>query len=345
MTSGQGQLLLFQFPVHLVRKLLIEVCIERCNVMMHGIVRQKLIGVRKEVALTLHKAVGGIVRDILPEGVLAEISGVGFFQKLLGSTQTGFLHFPGNGNGSGSLREGQPHRIRLGIRGQLCDQAIVGISACLQRKITVLQFSGGTLVPHIPAEQIGRTDHSSLLQLLCDGSNATALGDADGHLCTGLSSIAVDLVIRKHTCCTDCQYQQQQHDQQDLQHTAFFLFFWCFSAISTFLSVHHQAHVALRNIKRFSFKADEAILLPGSLAEEEVLGRAHRDDGALHDDLLLPGGFHQHLGSTVIFRHHLHKVKRILLAEINAIAVGTGNDGRAPGIQVPQNFPICSGGS
>ena len=192
--------------------------------MMHGIVCQKLIGVRKEVALTLHKAIGGIVRDILPEGVLAEISGVGFFQKLLGSTQTGFLHFPGNGNGSGSLREGQTHRIRLGIRRQLCDQAIVGISACLQRKITVLQFSGGTLVPHIPAEQIGRTDHSSLLQLLCDGSNAAALGDADGHLCTGLSSIAVDLVIRKHACCTDCQYQQQQHGQQDLQHTAFFLF-------------------------------------------------------------------------------------------------------------------------
>ena len=194
--------------------------------MMHGIVRQKLIGVRKEVALTLHKAIGGIgiVRNILPEGVLTEISGVGFFQKLLGSTQTGFLHFPGNGNGSGSLREGQPHRIRLGIRGQLCNQAIVGISSCLQRKITVLQFSGGTLVPHIPAEQIGRTDHSSLLQLLCDGSNAAALGDADGHLCTGLSSIAVDLVIRKHTCCTDCQYQQQQHGQQDLQRTAFFLF-------------------------------------------------------------------------------------------------------------------------
>ena len=193
---------------------------------MHGIVRQKLIGVRKEVALTLHKAIGGIgiVRDILPEGVLAEISGVGFFQKLLGSTQTGFLHFPGNSNGSGSFWEGQPHRIRLGIRGQLCDQAIVGISAGLQRKITVLQFSGGTLVPHIPAEQIGRTDHSSLLQLLCDGSNAAALGDADGHLCTGLSSIAVDLVIRKHACRTDCQYQQQQHGQQDLQRTAFFLF-------------------------------------------------------------------------------------------------------------------------
>ena len=198
--------------------------IERCHVVVYGIFRQEFVGVREEIALALHKTAGGflVVRDILPEFVRAEIAGIGFFQKLLGSTQTGFLHFPGNGNGSGSLREGQTHRIRLGIRGQLCDQAIVGISAGLQRKITVLQFSGGTLVPHIPAEQIGRTDNSSLLQLLCDGSNATALRDADGHLCTRLSSIAVDLVIRKHACRTDCQHQQHQNDQQDLQRTALF---------------------------------------------------------------------------------------------------------------------------
>ena len=49
------------------------------------------------------------------------------------------------------------------------------------------------------------------------------------------------------------------------------------------------------------------------------------------------GGFHQYFGGAVIVGLQLHKVKRILLAEINTIAVGAGNDGGTGGVQISQH--------
>ena len=99
----------------------------------------------------------------------------------------------------------------------------IGAPGAIEPDTGVIKYWSNLDFTNVPITALmkARLDKEILLE---NDANAAALGDADGHLCTGLSSIAVDLVIRKHTCCTDCQYQQQQHDQQDLQRTAFFLF-------------------------------------------------------------------------------------------------------------------------
>ena len=90
--------------------------------------------------------------------------------------------------------DGDPHGLCLSVLGKDSDDGIVGVGPGLQGKITVLQLCRGTLVPHIPAEQVGRADDARVLELLRDGGNAAALRDADGDLGAGLS-IAVDLVV------------------------------------------------------------------------------------------------------------------------------------------------------
>ena len=220
----QGHALLLELRIHRIGDLRVELSIERCHIVVHGVVLQKLVGLREEIALALHEAVRGVLvlRNVLPEGVRTEIALVGFLQKVLGAAQTGILHFPGNGNRRGALRDGDPHGICLGVLGENGDDSIVGVGPGLQGKITVLQLCRGPLVPHIPAEQVGRADDARVLELLRDGGNAAALPDAHRHLGAGLS-VAVDLVVGKHPCCPGGQHQQQYHCQQNLHGTAFFL--------------------------------------------------------------------------------------------------------------------------
>ena len=88
-------------------------------------------------------------------------------------------------------------------------------------------------LPHIPAEQIGRADHTRILELLRNDGNAAALRDAHRYLRAG-SAIAADLVVRKQQRPANGQRQQYHQHQQDLPYTAFFAgVFSC--AISTFL--------------------------------------------------------------------------------------------------------------
>ena len=130
--------------------------IERCNVVVHRIIREEFVGIREEIALTFQKTVRGIrvIGDILPERVFAEIAGVGLFEKLLCGAQPGLFHLLCDGNGRRALREGQADALRFGILGKGFNKPIIGIRTRLQSKVTVLQFSCCPLVPYIPAEQI-----------------------------------------------------------------------------------------------------------------------------------------------------------------------------------------------
>ena len=124
----QGHVLLFERCVHFGGELCIELGVEGSHIVVHRIVLQKLVGLREKIALTFHKAVRGvlILRDILPEGICAEIALVGFLQKLLGGAQTGGFHLLGNGNGRGALRDGHPHCFCLGVLGKGGNDCIVG---------------------------------------------------------------------------------------------------------------------------------------------------------------------------------------------------------------------------
>ena len=168
---------------------------------MHRITLQKLVGLREKIALTLHEAVRGIfiLRDILPEGICAEIALVGFLQKLLGGAQTSGFHLLGNGNSRCTLRDSHPHCFCLGVLGKGADECIVG-AASGQLKIAVLQLCGSTLFPHIPAEQIGRADDACILQLVGDRGYAAALLNAYGDRRAGLAA-AVDLAAGKEHRC------------------------------------------------------------------------------------------------------------------------------------------------
>ena len=189
---------------------------------MHRIILQKLVGLREKIALTLHKAVRGILilRDILPEGISAEIALVGFLQKLLGGAQTSGFHLLGNGNGRGALRDGHPHRFCLGVLGKRADECIVG-AAGGQFKIAVLQLCGSALFSHIPTEQVGRADDARLLQLVGNSCHAAALRDAYGDRSAGLTA-AVDFAAGKQHRCARCQKKQQKHYQQNFACTALF---------------------------------------------------------------------------------------------------------------------------
>ena len=219
----QGHPMLLEGCVHFLGKLCIKLGVEGSYIVMHRIILQKLVGLREKIALTLHKAVRGIfiLRDILPESICAEITLVGFLQKLLGGAQTGGFHLLGNGNGRGALRDGHPHRFCLGVLGKRADECIVG-AASGQFKIAVLQLCGSALFPHIPAEQIGRADNARLLQLVGNSRHAAALRDAYGHLCAAGCTIAVDLIVGKVHRCTCCQKEQQKHYQQNFACAALF---------------------------------------------------------------------------------------------------------------------------
>ena len=189
---------------------------------MHRIVFQKLVCFREEIALTLHKAVRGvlILRDILPESIFAEITLVGFLQKVLGSAQTGGFHLLGNGNRRSAFWDGHTHCFGLGVLGKGGDECIVG-AAGGQFKIAVLQLCGSALFPHIPAEQVGRADDARFLQLVGNRGYAAALLDAYSDRCAGLTA-AMDLAADKQCRCTRCQKEQQNHHQQNFACTALF---------------------------------------------------------------------------------------------------------------------------
>ena len=220
----QSHFLLLEGCVHFLGKLCIELGVEGSHIVVHRITLQKIIGLREKIALTLHKAVRGILilRDILPEGISAEIALVGFLQKLLGGAQTGGFHLLGNGNGRCALRDGHTHRFCLGVLGKGGNDRIVGNCTGLQDKIAVLQLCGSTLFPHIPAEQIGRADDARLLQLVGNSRHAAALRDAYSHLCAAGCTIAVNLIVGKPHRCARCQKEQKKHHQQNFACTALF---------------------------------------------------------------------------------------------------------------------------
>ena len=207
----QGHVLLFERCVHFLGKLCIELGVEGSHIVVHRIALQKIVGLREKIALALHKAVRGILilRDILPEGISAEIALVGFLQKLLGGAQTGGFHLLGNGNGRGALRDGHSHRFCLGILGKRANECIVG-AAGGQLKIAVLQLCGSALFPHIPAEQVGRADDACVLQLVGNSRHAAALLDAYGDRSAGLAA-AINLTAGKQHRCACRQKKQQKH--------------------------------------------------------------------------------------------------------------------------------------
>ena len=201
----QGHSLLLEGCVHFLSELRIELGVEGSHIVVHRIALQKIVGLREKIALALHKAVRGIfiLRDILPEGICAEIALVGFLQKLLGGAQTGGFHLLGNSNSRCTLRDSHPHCFCLGVLGKGADECIVG-AASGQLKIAVLQLCGSTLFPHIPAEQIGRADDACILQLVGDRGYTAALRNAYGDRRAGLTA-AVDLAAGKQHRCARCQ--------------------------------------------------------------------------------------------------------------------------------------------
>ena len=207
----QGHPLLVQLLVHGVGDLLVKVGVERGHIMVDGVVFQKLVGIREEIALALQKAVRGVlvVRDILPELIFTEIAGVGLFQEFLSRAEAGILHLPGHGDGGGTLGERQADALGLGILRQHLDQVVVGAAGC-KRKLAVLQFCGSSLFAHIPAEQAREFDHPRLFQRVGNGAHAAALLDAHGDFLARRA--AVDLPLcHPDTAARDHEQQYQQH--------------------------------------------------------------------------------------------------------------------------------------
>ena len=54
---GEGHPLLFHLGIHLIGDLLVEVRIERLNVMMDGVILQEIVGIREKITLALEEAV------------------------------------------------------------------------------------------------------------------------------------------------------------------------------------------------------------------------------------------------------------------------------------------------
>ena len=195
--------------------------IERCNVVVHRIVREELVGVREEIALALHKAVRSlrVVGDILPERVFAEVAGVGLFEKFFCGAQPGLFHLLRDGNGRRALREGQADALRLGIGRKRLDERIVG-AAGFQRKFAVLELRRRALAADVPAEQLREPDDTRFLQLPGNGAHTAALRDLHGH--GVLPGAAVDLALCQQECAARRRQHEHQQHEQDLQRTAFF---------------------------------------------------------------------------------------------------------------------------
>ena len=189
---------------------------------MDGIVPQKLVGIREKVALALQKAVGGvgIVREVLPEGVLAEIALAGLLQKVGGAAQARVLHLLGDGLGRGALREGEPHAVGLGVNGQGGNEVLVA-AAGGKGKLAVLQLACRALFADVPAEQVRGADHTRVLQSLGNACHAAALPDAHAHRLTG-GLAAVDLAFGGKCCTARREGQQNDPCQQNFQCAALF---------------------------------------------------------------------------------------------------------------------------
>ena len=189
---------------------------------MDGAILEEFVGVGEQIALTLHKAAGGLFigGDVLPELELAEIPLVGFFQEFLGGAQPRLLHLLGNGNGGGSFGEGEPDRIRRRIHRQGCDQVVIG-RPLFQLKGAVLQFAGGTLLAHVPAEQLGEADHPGLFQLPGNGSYTAALLHFHRDR-LARSAAALDLTPEQQCHRSRCQHQNQHQGQYHPTQDVFF---------------------------------------------------------------------------------------------------------------------------
>ena len=209
---GEGHPLLFHLGIHLIGDLLVEVRIERLNVMMDGVILQEIVGIREKITLALEEAVRGVlvVGDVLPEPVLAEIAGVGLLEEVFGAAQPGILHFFRNGDGRRTFGEGQPDAVGLRVGGERLDDVVVG-AAGGEVELAVLELACRALLACIPAEDVGVLDDARRLELLGDGCHAAALLDAHTHRFAG-GSTAVDLFSDGQQTAARRQYQDQQHD-------------------------------------------------------------------------------------------------------------------------------------
>ena len=195
--------------------------IERCNVVVHRIIREEFVGVREEIALTFQETVRGlrVIGDTLPERVFAEIAGVGLFEKLLCGAQPGLFHLLCDGNGRCALREGQADALRFGIFRKRLDERIVG-AAGFQRKFAVLELRRRVFAADVPAEQLREPDDARFLQLPGNGAHTAALRDLHGH--GVLPGAAVDLALCQQECAARRRQHEHQQHEQDLQRTTFF---------------------------------------------------------------------------------------------------------------------------
>ena len=106
-----------------VGEFVIEVAQEFVNDVLRVVSHIELVGIREEIALALHKAVRSvfILRDVLPEGICAEIALVGFLQKLLGGAQTGGFPFLCRGTVLIGSKIGRAAKNVIGIAAGMLD--------------------------------------------------------------------------------------------------------------------------------------------------------------------------------------------------------------------------------
>ncbi len=212
--------------------------------MMDGVILQEIVGIREKITLALEEAVRGVlvVGDVLPEPVLAEITGVGLLEEVLGAAQPGIFHFFRNGDGRCTLGEGQPDTVGLRVGGKCLDDVVVG-AAGDEVELTVLELACRALFACIPAEDVGVLDDARRLELLGDGCHAAALLDAHTHRFAG-GSTAVDL-FRMASRQPPAASTRISSTIRIIFAAPPFLLFLCFASCAMYTLLYHSVQLSI----------------------------------------------------------------------------------------------------
>ena len=145
--------------------------VESIDVVINRIVKVELIGVREQIALTLHQA-SLCIGDFVPEGILAKVRTVltiGTGKEFIRSAQTIFLHQLCNSYSRVAFREGDLNGLAFHFLGRKFVQDVIIGHAGAKVKIPILQSVALTTVLGIKFEQPIIFNDSLILQYLTDG--------------------------------------------------------------------------------------------------------------------------------------------------------------------------------
>ena len=195
-----------------------KLAVQSVDVVIDVLIRIDVVGLGVEVALALHQA--AIVRDLVPEIVLAEIGPVG----AVGAAEEG-IHIVdqpgidkdlGHADGGGALGDrdvggGAAHDLGDGL------DDIVIAHAGAQRKVAVLDAVGLAAVFDVLFEQPVMLDDALVLELGGNAADRGALCDGHGLLGAQIGA-AVDLVIELQALVRAKAKQRQDDDNDQAPH-------------------------------------------------------------------------------------------------------------------------------